>query len=772
MKLSVIIPTHNNVATLSECLRRVKLYLKDAEVIVVAQGCNDGTQQLAKFQGAKCLDFSENKSYSFAINRGVEQATGDYLLILNDDTFITPNFFQYMMEDWNFAKSKGYKIGISGPATNRCGGEQKVPKVEDLSLDKLDDFSQDFRKNNLKNFHIRGFLSGFCMLISRECWTVVGPFDETLIFGHEDNDYCLRALLKGYLCLLNGSVFVWHEMSKTLDRYPELNKGTHNFKVFFEKYPVESSKLAVLYRVKIDNDLDLKLFRQSLERSRRILPDEILILDDNSSLPLPNIGTKWRKNWESPEIEDRNFLIEKAKEKGCNWILTLDHDELIEEDITRAYLDRLMNIKDPSVDGYMLYNYTFWNNYNFVRVDKKFRMLGPDLARIRYPFGILKRLHMDDEKFHCMHVPGFNFLIANIAKKHYGYVHEDQRVKKYRYYEREDKAKDEALIGFKDYSHLVDESTLRLEPWQGRQSISLCTIMKNEEKLLYEFFKKYWSFFDEIIIGDTGSSDASVDVASYLGFKTVEIDFNNDFSKARNIVMSKANTEWIMHIDFDEEIDIIPVRWMMDRRCDGYQFLVRNFMKDGASTASESIRLFRKSANFKYTGLVHETFDFSLDGKRILPSPVIVNHFGYLKSDEELRQKFKYYVRLNLEQMRKYPEDPRPYFNLALHYINDGRKEEGRRLLNKALSLKADYVPARWEYILEVLSHSVDNCKELIKHSGRDSYYSKMAERIIEFIMPLLKKRKLEVGHVAEVEKEFERASEIVANAICGNRET
>lgn len=81
--------------------------------------------------------------------------------------------------------------------------------------------------------------------------------------------------------------------------------------------------------------------------------------------------------------------------------------------------------------------------------------------------------------------------------------------------------------------------------------ISLCMIVKNEEKILKECLESIKDIPDEIIITDTGSKDNSVKIAEEYADKVLHFDWINDFSAARNYCESKASGEYILTWDAD-----------------------------------------------------------------------------------------------------------------------------------------------------------------------------------------------------------------------------
>ena len=86
-------------------------------------------------------------------------------------------------------------------------------------------------------------------------------------------------------------------------------------------------------------------------------------------------------------------------------------------------------------------------------------------------------------------------------------------------------------------------------------SISLCMIVKDEERVLKRCLDSLQGLMDEIIIVDTGSKDATREIAARYTDKIYDFPWIQDFSAARNFAFSKASCDYIYSADADEVID-------------------------------------------------------------------------------------------------------------------------------------------------------------------------------------------------------------------------
>ncbi len=137
--------------------------------------------------------------------------------------------------------------------------------------------------------------------------------------------------------------------------------------------------------------------------------------------------------------------------------------------------------------------------------------------------------------------------------------------------------------------------------------ISAVLIVKNEEELLANALESVKNF-DEIIVVDTGSTDATLAIASQYTDKIFHFEWCDDFAKARNFAIEQATGDWIYSIDADHEL-LTPVEEVRSEalraEAEGHKTaLVKSLMGKGHVHWREV--LFKNDHRVRWHGAVHE----------------------------------------------------------------------------------------------------------------------------------------------------------------------
>ncbi len=210
-------------------------------------------------------------------------------------------------------------------------------------------------------------------------------------------------------------------------------------------------------------------------------------------------------------------------------------------------------------------------------------------------------------------------------------------------------------------------------------TLSLCMIVKNEEKSLPVCLDSVKDHVDEIIIVDTGSTDRTVEIAKGYNAKVYHHSWENSFSKARNYSLKYAKCDWILILDADEEVDkkdAYKLREVIrDKNLNTIRLPVYSKLDEGRNLAvGNSERIFRNHLGIHYEGIVHNKLKTKVPTKAF---DIKVHHHGYSHDKEQMEKKFIRTTTLLKEQIKENPEDPVPHHYLATSYLdNKGKNDE------------------------------------------------------------------------------------------------
>jgi len=210
--VGIVIPVHNNLNMTRACWTSLRKNTGfPHQVVIVDNGSADEVAYEADQNNLEVVRNETNRGFAYACNQGIMHTHGDFVVILNNDTILTPGWLERLM--WHMEDDPD--IGILGVTTNYAGSEQEIP-VTYKSERQLYDFSEDIYA---KNRHLRketGKVVAVCAVLRRKMLDHVGLFDTRFGLGNfEDDDLCLRTRIAGYKVAYARDVFIHHAGSRT-----------------------------------------------------------------------------------------------------------------------------------------------------------------------------------------------------------------------------------------------------------------------------------------------------------------------------------------------------------------------------------------------------------------------------------------------------------------------------------------------------------------------------------------------------------------------------
>ena len=768
MKFSIIAVTHNGIEHTTKCVNSIFAHTKDFELIVVDNGSTDGTvgflEELAnRHDNVKAIFNLENSTFSEANNQGINQTEGEYIIFLNNDTIVNSGWADKMLEHMTHVPLKN--VGMVGPVTNNSNGKQCVGQQDPRAW---------YEEHQGHWVHV-GRLYGWCILTKRSIIDEIGGFDERFTNSYEDNDLCLRAQLAGYKLIIAYDTYIHHTGQGTfravgVSEADYMENGAVNQKAYFDKWKnLWPKKLVAVYRTNGG-----KWLEESLRQTSKFA-DHIIMhfcrargnVDDKRHKALLNefpkiMHTEFYDGIFQEDYE-RGRLLELAlqlhAEEKAHWCISVDDDEIYEDKFIER-VQRMMNPRNPEVFGYWCQWRTIWDKREsdeYYRTDSTFGMF----SNYRF-FRLMKGQEIASnhpEGHHCGSNPALapeNLRWTNIRVKHMGYDTHEQRQRKFEFYEANDHFKSRADIGNDDYSHLIDLN-VKLEKYRSDHGVSLVMMVKDEERHIKDCLEGIDPLIDEAVIVDTGSSDRTIEIIeeyaahSPVPVKLLRYPWEGNYSTPRNFGKLHATKPWILMLDADERLEYSDLNklWEITEKddVDAVIFHCLNYMerkvpgRNPRYASTETVRLYRNIPEFYYAGIIHETIDDSLCALRarrkvnIKRSPTVLHHFGYLKGPEKVQRKLDYYEKLNAEQiMVTDGTDPRPYFNLALHYLNTDENKKALQNFHEALKIN----PGFWHANQQMAAMNIKSAKEFLHRTlqtiPKNHQYRKEAIETLKFL--------------------------------------
>lgn len=199
--VSIIIPTWNNYNYITSCLNSLlstNFVPGQMKIYVVNNGNLDSCNFIDKNHPyIKLINTGENLGWEGGLKAGLKEAKGEFIMFLNDDTFIPLCSHYWLTKLLNHFNDP--TIGAVGPASNVVMGAQNIFATSEPQMKFVN------------------YLIGFCVLFRRSTLEEIGGVDDTLP-GGDDLDYSIRLRDKGYKLVADRTVFVYHHGFKTGER--------------------------------------------------------------------------------------------------------------------------------------------------------------------------------------------------------------------------------------------------------------------------------------------------------------------------------------------------------------------------------------------------------------------------------------------------------------------------------------------------------------------------------------------------------------------------
>lgn len=235
------------------------------------------------------------------------------------------------------------------------------------------------------------------------------------------------------------------------------------------------------------------------------------------------------------------------------------------------------------------------------------------------------------------------------------------------------------------------------------KTLSICMIVKNEEKNIGRCLDSIKEISNEIIIVDTGSTDRTIEICKGYHAKIIQYKWNNDFSEARNISIDYATKDYILFLDADEEIpkeDLIKIKNLLSSKnlSEGYFLRLINIINKIEFGDYTVFRLFRNNKNYRFKGKIHEQIANSIQEYNKYNCfkflDIRIFHYGYDPNTTDIQSKYKRNINI-LKSYKEKEKDTYYYYVLGNEYSRITDFENAIASYEKAinaLDMKYNYI--------------------------------------------------------------------------------
>jgi hypothetical protein len=249
-KVFIIILNWNGWSDTMECLSSLNNIIYDNfEVILIDNGSKEklpiSNYQFPKLKITQIFN-DLNLGFAAGNNQGMKMALeggAEYVLLLNNDTAVEPDFLNRLVE----ASENNKEYGILGPVIYNYGTEKiqfaggkinwSKTKGEHLTL-----FNAPQPPLNLRGgageLYFTDYITGCCLLIKREVIEKIGLLSEDYFLYYEDTDWNMRARNAGWLCGVVPNAKIYHKASQSSQEfsYPYIYYHSRNGLIFASRF--------------------------------------------------------------------------------------------------------------------------------------------------------------------------------------------------------------------------------------------------------------------------------------------------------------------------------------------------------------------------------------------------------------------------------------------------------------------------------------------------------------------------------------------------------
>jgi len=249
----IIVLNYNGCRDTLECLESLERVSYVSFRVVVVDNCSTDESDLeirAKYPGHKFIQTGKNLGYAGGNNLGIRLALenkADYVCLLNNDTTVTPDFLEPLV-NW---MEQDKTTGIAGPKVCDYYKQdiiQATGSKANLFLGKFYQLNRGKKKDGVQGVLEVDYVAGACLLIRSELISKIGLVSEEYFLFFEETEWCLKAKRAGQKVVCVCESVIFHKGSKSTEKVSGIQEYymTRN-QIIFEKRNAGRGQLAAFY---------------------------------------------------------------------------------------------------------------------------------------------------------------------------------------------------------------------------------------------------------------------------------------------------------------------------------------------------------------------------------------------------------------------------------------------------------------------------------------------------------------------------------------------
>jgi GT2 family glycosyltransferase len=216
----IIVLNYNSREDTLACLRSLEhLTYPNYRVLLVDNASSDGTEQAvrSRYPDVTVIQNGRNLGFAGGNNAAIQLSLklgADYILLLNNDTIVAPDFLDVMIE----VMEQNPKVGVAGPMIYYHSQPEKIWSAGG-AIDWQHGLTHmvGLNEDDVAQFGLRprpvDFVTGCALLARRAVWEQIGLLDESFFMYYEETEWCVRAARAGWSIQMVPAAMIWHKIS-------------------------------------------------------------------------------------------------------------------------------------------------------------------------------------------------------------------------------------------------------------------------------------------------------------------------------------------------------------------------------------------------------------------------------------------------------------------------------------------------------------------------------------------------------------------------------